>query len=134
MDSVNPIVLLKISDVVKKIAAALLRCSKAVINEKDRGHGLQEILRSSREVVDLLLSACEAARSQSTLKIEIGEGLQTSPRRRLLCQPPQGALGVVQLALVEEADDVGDRARRRSSRTFGECRGDLLGFLDGHGA
>jgi hypothetical protein len=123
----------KISDVVKKISAALLRCGKAVINEIDRRDGLPKVLVCSGEIVDRLLCASEAARSQSTLKVEVGEGLQTSPGRRLLGQTPQGALSVVRLALVEEADDVGDGARRRSSRTLHECRGDLLGFLDGHG-
>jgi hypothetical protein len=130
---VGPRDLSKISDLVKQISAALLRYGKAVINEIDRRNGLPKVLVRSGEIVDLLLCASEAARGQSTLTVEVSEGLQTSPRQRLLGKAPQGALRVVQLALVEEADDVGDGARRRSSRTFGECRGDLLGFLDGQG-
>src|SRR5262245_56105274 len=98
----------------KEIPAALLGQSKLEVDPIDRGHSLQEIVGSFGEVVDLLLCPSDAARSEPTLAVEVGEGLNPCRRRRRVSQVAERDLRVGFGLLVEDSDDVSDRAWRRS--------------------
>ena len=64
----------------------------------------------------------------------MGKLIDIDPWRRRLGEIPDPTLRIGLRLLVEDTDDVGDVARRRSEGSLRHRDGGLLGFLDGHGA